>query len=519
MPRADPTRSAYCASRHLLRNLDNAAELRRNPLVRDYFTPSTGAHDAAATRRAVDAVRGLVHASFLRCREDTFGARSSADLGRMHAALLRCDIDRLPLAVVSAELALSERQVRRERIAAHEAFARAFDALRAGATAAVVRDTATVRLAEATELHELGQSALAARVCADIASAAADPERRMEALCIAAEIDLDAARYDSAAARLAEAAAILGLRSPGLSERALAAATELIDLVAWSLRIQTGASAGLAAPPPLAVQRAEDSGRDEPARALAVRALSAYAAQRCDVGDLPGIHRAARHARELLPSLDASRTRERLAAMYADAQCHSLGRAVAHRDRFLAVEQLAAQRGHVRTMLAARADRIFTDMVVTDGGERVLDEIVRPFEAGARRAMPRAIASAARIAAELDVCNERALSATHLAERLLPPRNPTALFARLARSDIEIEQGRYDEARVTAQGVHGESQLLGNGRLRGAAARNLAAIAFAQHRRGEALRYIDESLSLLERYGPRDSLRRAHDVARRIGVA
>src|ERR1700684_2792800 len=119
MPRADPTRSAYCASRHLLRNLDDPAELRRNPLVRACFAPPAGSCDAPAD--ALDRVRGLVQASLARCRPRS-GARTHATLARMHAALLRCDIDKQPLAVVADELGLSGRQVRRERRAAHDAF-------------------------------------------------------------------------------------------------------------------------------------------------------------------------------------------------------------------------------------------------------------------------------------------------------------------------------------------------------------------------------------------------------------
>ncbi|MDB5073777.1 MAG: hypothetical protein JWM87_4888, partial [Candidatus Eremiobacteraeota bacterium] len=57
MPRADPTRSAYCASRHLLRNLDDAAELRRNPLVRACFGPAAARRDAGENGRALAAVR------------------------------------------------------------------------------------------------------------------------------------------------------------------------------------------------------------------------------------------------------------------------------------------------------------------------------------------------------------------------------------------------------------------------------------------------------------------------------
>src|SRR5579884_3435073 len=179
MPRADPTRSPYCASRHLLRNLDDALELRRNPLVRACFDAPPGRHEGDPAH-ALDRVRGMVHASLTRCRERPDHGRAHTGLGRMHAALLRCEIDKQPLAVVAAELGLSDRQVRRERRAAHDAF---LDALtRAAADAkprAVVRDVVQLRLARASELHELGQSALALAACDAIAAEAPCGEHRI----------------------------------------------------------------------------------------------------------------------------------------------------------------------------------------------------------------------------------------------------------------------------------------------------------------------------------------------------
>jgi hypothetical protein len=512
MPRADPTRSAYCASRHLLRNLDDAAELRRNPLVRAHF--ASARRDGGDNGRALDTVRGLVHASLVRCRDRAHAGRARGALGRMHAALLRCEIDKQPLAVVAAELGLSDRQVRRERRAAHDAFLDAFGAVAGDARGALVRDTATLRLAEASELHELGQSALAASACEAIAASAPDPLRRVEALCLAAEIDMDAARHAAAAARAADANALLALRAPELDESARAHAAELVDFVAWSLRRETGVSAGLATPPPLAVaQAASAAERDEPRRALLVRALAAYASQRWDIGDALRMRDAVRRAQHLLPTLDASRAKERLAVMYADAQHCGLQSVAGDRDRFLAIEQIAERRGYVRTLLRARAERIGTDVSVANGGEGVLDEIVRPFEPGDRRAMPCALASAARIAAQCELDLARGVADAQLAESLVPARSATALFARCWRTKAAIWQGDLDGACALAHAAHHDAELLGNGRIRGAAACDLAAIAFARRRRADGERYLREALSLLDRFGTPMSRARVHALA------
>jgi len=520
MPRADPTRSPYCASRHLLRNLDNAAELRRNPLVRACFAPDAARRDAGANRRALETVRGLVHASLVRFRDRPGNAAARGSLGRMHAALLRCEIDKQPLSVVSAELGLSDRQVRRERRAAHDAFLSAFDDVAFDAPPrAVVHDTATLRLAEASELHEVGQSALATTACEAIAAAAPDPQRRIEALCLAAEIDLDAARFGAAAARIDEAHAIAGLRADELTDAARIVTAERIDLVAWSMRRATGVSNSLGTAPPLAVVQANAGGeRDEARRALLVRAFAAYAGQRYDVGDGIRMSESIRRAHELVPSLDPSRAKERLAVMFAEGLFHGLRALGADRDDFLAVEHIAKRRGYPRTWIAARAERIGTDLTFTNGCDRFLDAIVGPLEPNNRRTMPGVLANVALIASQCERDVERRISASLLAESLAPPRSATALFARALRARQLFAQNRYDEAWHLARTLHNDAELLGNGRVRGAAAADLAAIAFARRQRGEATRYIREALPLVDRYGTQKSIARAHALARKLRV-
>ena len=115
MPRAKPSRSGYCASRHLLRNLDDARELRRNPLVADCFASSSRSRRQTPDedRRALERICGLVRQAlgvlYAHAEDDRDGAR----LGRMHAALLRCEVDRQSPGDVAGELGLSERQLRR----------------------------------------------------------------------------------------------------------------------------------------------------------------------------------------------------------------------------------------------------------------------------------------------------------------------------------------------------------------------------------------------------------------------
>ena len=518
MPRADPTRSPYCATRHLLRNLDDAAELRRNPLVRACFASASAARDSAEHSSALARVRGLVHASLARCR-DRSGPRARTRIGRMHAALLRCDIDRQPLSVVAAELGLSDRQVRRERRAAHDAFLQAFHHSATEPAAATVCDTAALRIAQTEELHELGQSALALAACEELAASAALAERRIEALCLASEIDLDGGRYAGAKARLVDAETILAHRAHELAETARLVAAERIDLAAWSLRRATGAGDALTAAAPLALAHPNPTAEpDESRRALVVRALAAYTAQRWEVGDARRGAEAVRRAQQLLPSLDPARVKERLAVMYADARVRGLGRLLDDYGQLLAIEELAAARGYVRTQLMARADRISSELVTTTGGHRVLERLIGSLDTGDRRSMPHVLAFAACAAAECERDAAAARAALDLVERLLPPCSALALLARSTRIAVVRRAGRYDEARLLANALRNDAESAGNERVRGGAERHLAAIALAQRRWVEARRHVSAALSLLERYGTPMGLAETRRVARRLAV-
>jgi hypothetical protein len=523
MPRADPNRSDYCASRHLLRNLDTLSELRRNPLVRGYFAPGRllRRRDAAADRRALDRICTIVRSSLARCSERVPNG-SHVTLGRIHAALLRCDIDDQPLPLVAAELGLSERQLRRERRAAFSAFADAFHAAeREQQQPAAANDVATVRIAEAVELHETGQCDLALATLASIAAAAPAAERRIEALCLAAEAELEGARHAVASSHLAEARAVLRLRADELDGGTACVAGEEVDFVEWLLRWRTGVSSGFASPPPVVLSRAcaADRASDEGRRALFVRASAAYAMQRWENGDRRG-RDAVLRALEASRSLGTIRAKEQLATMDAEARffalCAPPGAALA---RYRLIEHVAAQRGHVRAMLGARAERIACEVVTRGRRQRFIDETLHAFGSAERRTMSYTYACVARIVAQRECPGPRALAAARLTESLVPAVTAQALMARCVRVACALQSSRTDEASVLAREVATDAETVGNHRLRGAAVGYLAEIALARGWPREAQHHARQALQLLERHGTYESLKRAGAIARRLQIA
>ena len=115
MPYADPNRSPYCAARHLLRQLGNAQELRRNPIVLKALGPEL------PDDTIVSAVQALVDRAFaaMDVASSTVKLRQRA---RHMAILWRCDVLRESRAAVASDLDLSLPQFERERRAAMSRF-------------------------------------------------------------------------------------------------------------------------------------------------------------------------------------------------------------------------------------------------------------------------------------------------------------------------------------------------------------------------------------------------------------
>jgi hypothetical protein len=524
MPRAKPSLSGYCASRHLLRNLDDARELRRNQLAAGYFcSPSRSRRRTPdEDRRSLERICGLVREALGALYAEREDDRDGARLGRMHAALLRCEIDRQPPELVAAELGLSERQLRRERSAAHDAFLRSFRRVADAEhlPAIVGADIAQLRLAEAVELHAIGKSSLGLSVFASIAATAPHTATRIEALCLATEAELDAGRLAEAQTLVAEVNAVVALHGDKLCESDQALFAEHVEYLEWSLRWQFGIGAGAAMRPPSIVT--DLRARNDPSegrRALCARALAAFASQRWEVGDVQQGREAVRVGQNALPSL-RGRVKERLALMHVDAQLSALrsGPADGGHPQFLAAEQLAAKAGHVRPLLATRAERLGIEAERTQHPDRSFDDLLSAFARTERSSMSRTLGHVACVIVQWERDAIRGARAADIAEELPPSGSTTRLLARAMRSQRAIATGRHAEARALAEGVRSDAARIGNNRLRGSAERDLATIALLQGRPRDARRLIRDALPALERYGSRIALADAFAIARRLGV-
>ena len=518
MPRADPTRSDYCASRHLLRNLDNAAELRRNPLVRDVFH---GRRGRAAPARRRDRTQRLericddVRASLARCSDHAAALHARR---RLAACTPRCcdatstTSRRPPSRPSSASRsgscgANAARRTRRSR--ARFAPRRASRRRRRSATSrpCASRSGRAARArpgrARAVRLRvdRRGRAGPGAadrgalpRRRSGVRRAAARrrrraPRRRADARCVRHARELD---VDSCAQRT----------STSISSRGCCAGTRRRQRD--SRRSRRSRSC----------RPVDDRARYEGRRALFVRAAAAYAMQRWEVGDDEHGCGAVRRALDVMPHA-CTRADERT------SRAHDGGRAAfrisrAARARLptasVRIEQLAASHGHVRAMLAARAERIVSETALGRApAGRAFDRHPGPVRS-CRTPLHGAhvrVGGADRSAVSSRTSATSAASA-QLAESLVPGTGRHRVGDALRARERGHRSAPVSTKREPlAESVYSDAERIGNGRLRGAAARSLAAIAFGCRRRAEAQRYIRESLALTERYGSPEALARA----------
>lgn len=111
MPHADPEKAFDVAARHLFRHLRDPRALRRNPLVRAYFSRASGSKDDDA---CADRIRARILQEAARCRCEDVGA-GFAGQAKRHAAIVIDICAGKPTIRTAARLRLSRRQYYRDR--------------------------------------------------------------------------------------------------------------------------------------------------------------------------------------------------------------------------------------------------------------------------------------------------------------------------------------------------------------------------------------------------------------------
>ncbi|MGB6952439.1 MAG: hypothetical protein WBE15_10885, partial [Candidatus Cybelea sp.] len=183
MARANPARSPYAATRHLLKYAGDPRQLRRNPLTR------------------VDFAGRSVNEALCRIAVRVDAALDAIDTARHLAILLRVDLERHDPRGVATNLGLSTRQFYRERRLAHDAFHAAY--LSASRTAISVESDFAQRLSwRATSLADSGETESATALFEDLLASGGDSAVTCDALWRLATIEAWSHRFDSARSHL-----------------------------------------------------------------------------------------------------------------------------------------------------------------------------------------------------------------------------------------------------------------------------------------------------------------------------
>lgn len=503
MARSDPARSNYCATRHLLRNLQQPRQLRRNPLASDAFARRG---DDAALRAVADRVARAL-AAMDACESTAKNWRGA----RQTAILLRVDLRRHDPPLVAADLGLSIRQFHRERRLAHDRFLDAYRAVESAATPRITldQDFATRLVSRAASLADSGETSSARAILEDVAVSGGDVVAQCEALGRLAEIEAWAHRLDAARANLAAANALLAASAVSVGERRrLQDANAAVDLsLRWFAHGPTAINCDTD------VDLRTDRGDEAPAgvRATLVRAASAirsgesaHAArllQRLDLKTATGGAEAAVDFLTLRAELadftaEDPQVSETLLARAIDiARAHGLG----GRELYAKHQLYSTRWMHSRS---AR-DR--------DAYRRLVDRTDRCLP-------PRLRSSLAFCTADIEVAIGHPLRALTAAEAAASVSTNAyeRLSARGLAAGALLRLGRIADAGLQAATAAEAARLAGHARVLSLAQRISAQAYLAQGNRRAARSAIEEALECARRFSSAHVLRQAQAVLGRV---
>jgi tetratricopeptide (TPR) repeat protein len=443
MPHADPERSLEVAARHLFRHIRDAAELRRNPLVRAYF------ETAPPSRNAVRAL-SAVHA---RVMEEARAA--SARQQRIVGAL--CAGERADR--TAAALGISRRHYYRERQEVCRsvalALARPEEPRRASAE---VSDPLGLLLGRAAALSDQGFAqkgvGLLDRAWSGIAPGAPRALAQLalvDALIAAGEFARAERVYRSAAA------------ATGASQDDGSALRDRAALVGSRLAIATGNDASGGPALAMLAERNIATGRTDP---VTLETLIECGLWQCANARFEDARRMLRRAREIDRSLAQVAPHQRVALALLEAYCVeddadvSGGSQRRFRDALALSTASASMRGTLEatTGLMGYHASIGNDETMYDLALSALD-IARSMEG--RRQL---LFAAAWIGTTLMKTRYwRALNPLLFdVERFSPPGTLYWTFVKEAQGDFLARSGRYDEARASFAAAQAAARKLDN---------------------------------------------------------
>ncbi len=528
MPRADPKKSAYCASRHLLHHLEDASELRRNSLVSDCFATHNMSRFRPANedREALVAINLRVQKALVEAFAGPPEGLSFREVTRAHAVLLRCDMQGQSRVVVADELNISLRQLQTARRLGHHLFLRSL--LARHVPAEVRTSQSSLAIFEAVELAGRGEPRAALESLRTLVVQASDSEATIEALCEQADIEVRSLAFDRAA-QLLEQARGLASRLPVQSANDSIAACR-IGLVQSKLDRFLGRvdSSGLPCALPEAMRiglERVDASRNLDASLVLARLLIFSIDSYSELGLFNSARIAEQRASKLLARtgthfgsvpLELLIAQTRLSsAEYKDIALVS--------DAYREVSRLATNHGYIDLSLQAEASLATVEVIAGHITPRTFRKratwLLREVD---RRGAT--LSNHARLIIMDQLCDgsaaidtpERTLFLAGKLSTLAPVRSHDASFVRTYKSLAMARLGRHAEAEALALERVEDSRRLKSLRILAGAKLFLAASLSGRGCTQMASHELDEAFPLLSRFGTGWVLKQAEVLRLRL---
>ena len=520
---AVPDRDAVKHVQHLLRHVDDARALRRNPLVMHLFDDDADGTNALARRSAIAHIRTkILTAAKMLLSERSEGRRSADAARRQYQIIMRCDLGNELHRVVGAELGLSHRQFYRERLRAcarlAELLAKTSTPLEQ--TAHLLPSEFALRLNCAAGLRNHGQLDAALALLNTLAGETSSPEDRIRAWCEFAAVQCDAGRIQQAREALDRSWRILGSAELRADRREICAAEihRVMSAVDWSGgALREGMAVNDHALASLHGSGALNSERGIELAALITIALASQYREMGNTGTSLGLLEQARDLIERLrdpaPALRAS-----LSGNFATTYALTTG------GISVALEQLDRQLEFVQRYNLQResVDALATLCLVYV--QR------RDFTAALKYgrsalALARTISSAEDFAysalnvSRIETMCGRGVSALNLVGEVrarVDPDGTMGIFADMSEAEALISMRSYARGLKLAARCAAKFELLGMERYLGSALRIQAEALAALGKIRDAVAAVGSAIELLERRGHMFSLAQAYETSAKL---
>jgi tetratricopeptide (TPR) repeat protein len=524
-PRLNPDRSFRAACLHLFRYVHDAAELRRTPLVAQRFRDVQDTPDAVASSAVVLAgIHQFIRMAADDCRVSEI-AKGRADLGeRYYAIVLECALGSTPVNTLARRLGISVRHLYRDRDAVYRRLGEALSRspVEPNPQITVNVDQAALMVAQAQFFIDNARYTMALETLEKIASSGFDGSRRVEALCLAAEIASQQGRFADAFGVLDRARAI---RQQTLADEGVPAIVSEAQ-IAMTAAI-AGDDSGKATEAEiqwrraLASLRAQSIGGDR-IKALVARALALHARRLSYDGNTAAAFSELKSARifcEAIATPSTALLTEELMALVWTLFC-TRNVDFAKMNELLSTGLLRAQRnGRAKLVLEIAKTMALHEAYM--GGQYVAAQsrMRDCVELAVQLGEPTILASTCIDAANLAIgCKDFRAAGEFIAKT-----NPASILPGLDRAqfyrvnaEISLNRRQYAEALEYAQTSESLADRLNNLRLKGSALNVMAETYDAMGRDADALHRVGQSISLLESWGDPTQLSRAYRLSAKL---